>query len=322
MSMKKRVEKELNDIRKENDDLMIVSSTENNNHIIWIGTIKGPKNTPYESGTFDFKVNFPSNYPFKPPEIFFLTKIFHMNVNLLRGEVNCCIIRNGWNPGKTVKKILYDLFNNTDYDKQHYRCSGNDIELLNKCLEDKEFYKKTAIEWTKKYANKEYREKEELNDEINKKLNSAENEIFQSFYKIKEFYDEKFNEIKNLHKTIDELKEQFKDNNINDKEKLNDLKNEIDINTNKIKEFKNNFILSKEKLMSVIFTTIDKKDYHSIICQKNDLFSSVKETLLDKYPQYKNKNISFIINNEIIIDEKKTIEENNIKDNNLITILI
>jgi ubiquitin-protein ligase len=53
----------------------------NDNVFEWIAKIEGPIESPYEGGIFEFRMSFPSNYPFKPPTCKFETRIYHCNVN-------------------------------------------------------------------------------------------------------------------------------------------------------------------------------------------------------------------------------------------------
>ena len=39
--------------------------------------VKGPEKTPYEGGYFRFRAEFPNEYPFKPPRLNLLTKVWH-----------------------------------------------------------------------------------------------------------------------------------------------------------------------------------------------------------------------------------------------------
>ncbi|XP_031327560.1 ubiquitin-conjugating enzyme E2 T-like isoform X2 [Photinus pyralis] len=45
------------------------------------GSIIGPENTPYYKGTFNLEILIPENYPFSPPSIKFLTKVYHPNID-------------------------------------------------------------------------------------------------------------------------------------------------------------------------------------------------------------------------------------------------
>ena len=53
---------------------------------LWCGvssqlSVQGPKDTPYEGGTFEVLLNVPEQYPLMPPAVRYRTKIFHPNVH-------------------------------------------------------------------------------------------------------------------------------------------------------------------------------------------------------------------------------------------------
>ena len=52
-----------------------------------IGTITGPSGTPYENGVFDVDILIDTEYPFAPPKMRFITKIWHPNVSSQTGAI-------------------------------------------------------------------------------------------------------------------------------------------------------------------------------------------------------------------------------------------
>ena len=74
----------------------------------WSATIYGPVGSPYEGGVFELDINFPNDYPFKPPKIIFLTKIFHCNINS-KGFICLDILKDKWSPALTISKVLLSI---------------------------------------------------------------------------------------------------------------------------------------------------------------------------------------------------------------------
>lgn len=55
------------------------------------GTIPGPQGTPYEGGVFEIDIVLPKQYPFEPPKMKYLTKIWHPNISSQTGAI--CLVR-------------------------------------------------------------------------------------------------------------------------------------------------------------------------------------------------------------------------------------
>ena len=74
----------------------------------WQATIMGPEGSPYEGGVFYLRIDFPSDYPFKPPKIVFLTRIYHCNINSA-GGICLDILKEQWSPALTIGKVLLSI---------------------------------------------------------------------------------------------------------------------------------------------------------------------------------------------------------------------
>ena len=112
---------------------------------------------------FILDISFPFDYPFKPPNIKFLTKIFHPSISKC-GNNSLDIFRGQWRPASTL--ILGDDYNYYQQDLisllalqgllSHMSNINKgqvvmpDIAYLYR--NDRTKFEATAREWTKKYA--------------------------------------------------------------------------------------------------------------------------------------------------------------------------
>lgn len=74
----------------------------------WQATIIGPEDSPYHNGVFYLKIVFPQDYPFKPPRVSFLTKIYHCNIGEC-GSICLDILKDQWSPALSVSKVLLSI---------------------------------------------------------------------------------------------------------------------------------------------------------------------------------------------------------------------
>jgi ubiquitin-conjugating enzyme E2 D/E len=73
-----------------------------------LGAIIGPANTPYADSLFFLSIKLPPDYPFKPPDITFLTPIYHLNIN--KAGQNCLdIFDHQWSPALTIPRAMDSL---------------------------------------------------------------------------------------------------------------------------------------------------------------------------------------------------------------------
>lgn len=78
----RRITKELADIQNDALSMIHVEIAGNGDDLTHLrGTFKGPPDTPYEGGTFEVDIRIPNEYPFRPPIMKFITKLWHPNVS-------------------------------------------------------------------------------------------------------------------------------------------------------------------------------------------------------------------------------------------------
>jgi len=147
MSATKRINKELQDLSKDPPSSCSAGPVDND-LFRWSSTIMGPKDSPYADGIFFLDINFPPDYPFKPPKVRFTTKIYHCNVNS-NGSICLDILSSQWSPALTISKVLLSICSLlTDPNPDDPLVP--DIAKLYKS--DRAKHDKTAKEWTEKYA--------------------------------------------------------------------------------------------------------------------------------------------------------------------------
>jgi ubiquitin-conjugating enzyme E2 D/E len=104
----KRILKEYSSFQQDPPDGWNVFINANNINS-WKAILKGDAlRSPYTNGNWLLTIDFPSDYPFKPPRIKFVTPIYHCNIS---NDGNICldILKDSWNPALSVAKALLSI---------------------------------------------------------------------------------------------------------------------------------------------------------------------------------------------------------------------
>jgi ubiquitin-protein ligase len=114
----KRLASELKQINKDPNYFYSVNPRENN-FLIWDFMLIGPSDCYYEGGIFDGRIEFPQDYPIKPPKVIF-NNILHPNIHT-NGDVCISILHQGtdqfgyekdyerWNPSHGIDSIMMSI---------------------------------------------------------------------------------------------------------------------------------------------------------------------------------------------------------------------
>ena len=68
--------------------------------------LEGPQGTPYEKKFFRLKLVLGIDFPTSPPRGFFLTKIYHPNVDMSTGAICVNTLKKDWTPETTFSHVL------------------------------------------------------------------------------------------------------------------------------------------------------------------------------------------------------------------------
>uniref|UniRef100_A0A0X3PA50 UBC core domain-containing protein n=1 Tax=Schistocephalus solidus TaxID=70667 RepID=A0A0X3PA50_SCHSO len=117
----KALQKEFKELVESPVEGFKVTLTDESNLFLWDVAIFGPPQTLYEGGYFKARLTFPPDYPYNPPSMKFISKMFHPNV-FENGTVCISILHSPgedafsdelpserWNPTQNVRTILLSV---------------------------------------------------------------------------------------------------------------------------------------------------------------------------------------------------------------------
>merc|ERR1712116_77192 len=121
------------------------------------GEIAGPPDTPYEGARFQLEIKIPETYPFNPPKVRFITKIWHPNVSSVTGAICLDILKDQWAAAMTLRTVLLSvqaLLAAPEPD------DPQDAVVARQYQESFPVYKATAEHWSHVYAGSDHRHPE------------------------------------------------------------------------------------------------------------------------------------------------------------------
>ena len=143
----RRIQKELHDLRLD-PPANCSAGPVGEDLFRWEGVIMGPSDSPYTGGVFKLTIQFPVDYPFKPPHMQFTTKIYHPNINAA-GLICLDILKGQWSPALTISKVLLSitsLLTDPNPDDPFVP------EIANLYKRDRAAYETEAKAWTLRHA--------------------------------------------------------------------------------------------------------------------------------------------------------------------------
>lgn len=150
MAAARRLQKDLLDVKKSGLKAFRDIQVNEQNLFAWQGLIM-PESAPYNKGAFKIELNFPPEYPFKPPAITFKTRIYHPNVDE-KGQV-CLpmILPENWKPATKTEQVIQGLVALVNDPEPDHPLRA---ELAEEFVKDRKKFNKNAEDFTKKYAEK------------------------------------------------------------------------------------------------------------------------------------------------------------------------
>ena len=221
---------------------------------------------------------------------------------------------------KNVKDDKNKKFDTKDTDdlKLELKKGNDNNQKLAEKINDKKEMDDLKLELKKEKVN---------NQKLSEKINELENELNVEKMKNKEFEKQIINLKNELNSKINleaNLQEKEKSINIDfkneSKEKFLEaiMEKDKEIKELKLKLSRYPFeLMEGEKIMAIILTSVDQKIHYSIICKNKEKFNIIENKFYEAYPDYIETENFFTLNGKKI-NKYKTLEENNIKNNDII----
>ena len=142
-----RIKKEVDKLKNDNE-IKIVKHTVD--YTVIIVQINGPIDSVYENGKFRLEINITDEYPFEPPKIKFLTRIWHPNISSVTGCICIDILKKDkWSPALSLESVIISIKSLLN---EPVPTDPQDAVVATQFLEQPELFKQTVKSWIEMYA--------------------------------------------------------------------------------------------------------------------------------------------------------------------------
>lgn len=150
----RRLQKEVQDILKDTHSGITLTTPQGGTDFTDLthfhGFFRGPPDTPYEGGKYEVDIKVTPEYPFKPPVMRFITRIWHPNVSSQTGAICLDTLSAAWSPVLTLKSALISLQSLLSSPEPK---DPQDAEVASMLISRPEEFAHVAREWAIRYAN-------------------------------------------------------------------------------------------------------------------------------------------------------------------------
>lgn len=162
MAVNRRLVRELREVAEDGGSgVSARPKGDNISHLF--GSIQGPGDTPYEGGIFEVDITVPNDYPFEPPKMKFVTKVWHPNVSSQTGAICLDILKDQWSPAMTLRTALLSVQALLSSPEPN---DPQDAQVAKQYLVNRREFDEQARSWTNTFAKQAPKSLEEKIDNL------------------------------------------------------------------------------------------------------------------------------------------------------------
>lgn len=147
-----RMSKEILDLTR-NPPHGVTCWAKNDRNDLLEAIVQGSEDTPYANGSFRIDIVIPDRYPMDPPQLKFLTKVYHPNIDNVTGLICLDVLKmppqGRWRPVNNLSLILTAVKQLLSDPNPH---DPLDSAIAQEYIANKSLFTENAKKWTQLYA--------------------------------------------------------------------------------------------------------------------------------------------------------------------------